>query len=91
MRGYYPGQYNGNSLITTQLEVRQHIWEGLVGVLWGGAGVVWSEHDSVAWRKVLPNYGAGIRWYLSLSTAIRIDVGFGRGCYNFVVGMNESF
>ena len=91
MRGYYPGQYNGNSLITTQLELRQHIWEGLVGVIWGGAGAVWSDSDMVAWRKVLPNYGAGIRWYLNLTTAVRIDVGFGRGCYNFVVGLNESF
>ena len=91
MRGYYPGRYNGNALITTQLELRQHVWEGLVAAVWGGVGSAFSSGEELSWRKLLPSYGVGIRWYMSPDMAIRIDAGFGRGCYNFVVGLNEAF
>lgn len=91
MRGYYPGRYNGNTFITGQLELRQLIWQSLVIAAWGGVGSVFSPEDNFDTSKILPNYGAGIRWHLNTDTAIRFDVGFGRGCYNFILGLNEAF
>ena len=91
MRGYYPGRYNDNTLITGQLELRQLIWQSLVIAAWGGVGSVFSPEDNFDTSKILPNYGAGIRWHLNTDTAIRFDVGFGRGCYNFILGLNEAF
>lgn len=91
MRGYYLGRYNGNALITTQLELRQRVWEGLVVAGWGGCGTIFSEGDSVAWNRALPTYGAGIRWYFNPTSLVRIDCGFGRNCHAFIVGYTEAF
>lgn len=91
MRGYYPGQYSGNTLIAGQLELRQHIWQGAVAAAWVGAGTTFSKEDPMAWDKVLPNYGVGLRWHINSGSALRLDVGFGRGCYNFILGFNEAF
>jgi hypothetical protein len=91
MRGYYHSRYNGNTLLGGQLELRQRVWEGLVIATWGGAATVASNEDPLAWHKILPDYGAGIRYYTSPNTAIRLDLGIGRHGLNFVVGLNESF
>ena len=91
MRGYYAGRFNGNNLITTQLELRQHIWYRIGCVLWGGVGTTFSEDDRFAWRKVLPNYGIGLRWALRERSNIRLDFGFGRDSFGVVVGINEAF
>lgn len=91
MRGYYPGQYNGNTLITTQLELRQLIYQSLAIAVWGGGGTAFSSQDKLSLSKILPNYGAGIRWYLNSDSAICFDVGFGRDCYNFILGLNQAF
>lgn len=91
MRGYYYGRFNGNTLITAQLELRQRVWEGLVVAGWGGCGTAFSADDSVTWRMALPTYGVGLRWYFSPSSLIRIDYGFGKQCSAFVVGYSEAF
>lgn len=91
MRGYYRGRYNGNSLIAAQVELRQHIWEGLGATIWGGAGEVFSKGDSFAWRKVLPTYGAGIRWSFNALMSVRLDMAFGRDSRYFILGFNEAF
>lgn len=91
MRGYYAWRFNGNTMVALQLELRQRVWEGLVVAGWGGCGTAFSPHDPVAWRKVLPTYGAGVRWYFNPSSLVRIDCGFGRDGWAFVVGYNEAF
>ncbi len=91
MRGYYLGRFNGNALATAQLELRQRVWEGLVIAGWGGCGTIFSEGDPVAWIRVLPTYGAGIRWYFNPTSLVRIDCGFGRNCHAFIVGYTEAF
>lgn len=90
MRGYYPGRFRGNTLLTTQLELRQHIWKGIGLVAWGGAGTTLSPNDNFAWRKILPTYGGGIRYYHKYFT-VRADVGFGRNSFNIMVGLSEAF
>lgn len=91
MRGYYRGRYNGDNLVAAQVELRQHIWEGLGIGLWGGAGETFSRDDSFAWRKLLPTYGAGLRWSLNSLMAIRLDMAFGRDSRYFILGFNEAF
>lgn len=91
MRGYYPGQYNGNTLLSAQAKLRQRIARPVVLVAWGGAGTAFSKRDPFDISKILPNYGAGIRLYLDSSSVLRFDIGFGRGCRNFILGLNEAF
>lgn len=91
MRGYYRGRYNGNNLVATQVELRQHIWEGLGATIWGGAGEVFSKGDNFAWRKVLPTYGAGIRWSFNALMAVRLEMAFGRNSRYFILGFNDAF
>ena len=91
MRGYYLGRFNGENLISAQVELRQHIWYRLGGVVWGGAGLIYSADDPFAWRKTLPTYGLGFRWMLHERSNLRIDVGFGRKSYAILLGINESF
>ena len=91
MRGYYRGRYNGNNLVAAQVELRQHVWEGLGIGLWGGAGETFSHDDRFAWRKVLPTYGAGLRWSLNALMAIRLEMAFGRDSRYFILGFNEAF
>jgi hemolysin activation/secretion protein len=91
MRGYYPGRYNGNSLVSAQLELRQRIARFVIVMAWAGAGTIFSEYDRFDTSKILPNYGAGLRLYLNATTALRLDVGFGKDCRNFIIGLNEAF
>lgn len=90
MRGYYPGRFRGNTLISAQLELRQHIWNGIGAVAWAGAGNIFSPDDPFAWRKTLPTYGVGLRYRLG-NASFRVDFGFGRDSFNAIVGVNESF
>lgn len=91
MRGYYPGRFNGNNLLTAQAELRQHIWKRLGGAVWGGAGTAFSVGDEFKWTKVLPTYGIGLRWELNQHSHLRFDAGFGRKSYAFVLAFNEAF
>lgn len=91
MRGYYLWRFNGNTLVASQLELRQRVWEGLVVAGWGGCGIAFGPYDPAEWRKVLPTYGAGVRWYFSSTTMVRVDCGFGRDSWAFVVGYAEAF
>lgn len=91
MRGYYYGRYVGTAMATAQVELRQRVWEGLVVAGWGGCGVIFSPQDRVSRQRVLPTYGAGIRWYVNPTMAVRIDYGFGRGCSALIVGYSEAF
>ena len=90
MRGYYLGRYRGNNLLATQLEYRQHIWNGLGIAAWGGAGVAFSSEDRFAWRKVLPTYGIGLRYRIGGFTT-RLDFAFGRDSFNVILGLGEAF
>ena len=91
MRGYYYGRFNGNSLVTMQLELRQRVWEGFVVAGWGGCGAISSPDDPMSWSRVLPTYGAGLRWYFNSTSLVRIDYGFGCNSRALVVGYSEAF
>lgn len=91
MRGYYLGQYTDNSLLTAQVELRQHIWRRIGCVVWGGAGNIYSKQEKFSWRNTLPNYGLGLRWELKKRVNVRMDYGFGRNTSGFLLSINEAF
>ena len=95
LRGYTPGRYMANNHIGTQLEIRQHLWNRLGLTAWGGISSMFSAftHSSPRWSGMawLPNYGFGFRLRLRPRINMRADIGFGRGCRNFCVGIGEAF
>ncbi len=91
MRGYYEGRYANNCLVTCQVELRQHIWRRIGGVVWAGAGNVFPEVAAFRWRETLPNYGLGLRWELKKRVNVRMDYGFGRNTSGFLLALNEAF
>lgn len=91
MRGYYEGRYIDNDLVTVQLELRQHIWNRIGGVVWGGAGNLFPRVSAFRWSHTLPNYGVGLRWEFKNRINIRIDYGMGRRTSGFLVNVNEAF
>ena len=91
MRGYYEGRYNGNNMISTQLELRQHIWDRLGCVAWGGCGTIFSTWSEFNFKEILPTYGIGLRWQVRNNSNIRLDFGLGRKCYGLVIALNEAF
>lgn len=91
MRGYYLGRYIGDNLLAAQVELEQHIWQGLGVAAWGGAGTIFSVDDGFAWRKVLPTYGVGLRWGVGGGTSLYIDVAFGKGSHAIIAGFSEVF
>lgn len=91
MRGYYYGKYTDRKMATAQLELRQHIYGPISGVVWGGAGSVFASHKLIDFGEVLPNYGVGIRIAAANRTAVRIDYGFGRRTNGLVISVNEAF
>lgn len=91
MRGYYFGRYTDRKMATAQVELRQHIYGPLGCAVWGGAGSVVDSHKNIDFKKILPNYGLGVRIDLGRNSRLRIDYGFGRHSNGVVVGMNEAF
>ncbi|MGJ1319037.1 polymerase [Sphingobacterium spiritivorum] len=76
MRGYYLGRYKDRNYIAGQAELRYrfHPRFGITG--FGGTGSTFSkEHDI----RLVPSYGAGIRYFFSLehSSTVRFDYSFG--------------
>lgn len=90
MRGYFKGRYRDKHAVTLQVELRQHIWNRLGAVVWGGCGSVF--HNAAGMKKVLPNVGIGLRWAFRKRMNVRIDYGFGRsGEHGFIFAMSEAF
>ena len=97
MRGYYAGRFNDLCALTLQAELRQNIYKGLGGAVWGGAGNVFGSFRNFAWHETLPTYGVGLRYGVKRNMTIRFDYGFGsrdhRGklIHGAVFSFNEAF
>lgn len=98
MRGYYPGRFRGERLLTAQLELRQHIVYGLGLAAWGGYGMLHSHGDKLSWHSLLPTYGIGLRWGMGNGSGgdnsgaiLRLDLGFGRHSHTFTLGLSQAF
>ena len=91
MRGYYAGRYIDNNQISTQLELRQHIYQRVGYVAWVGGGTVFPSFDKMQLKNVLPNYGLGLRIEFKHNVNIRVDYGFGKDTGGFVFQFAEAF
>jgi hypothetical protein len=92
MRGYYQGRFLDNNILTTQIEIRQHIWNVIGVVGWVGCGNIWGEYSNFGWNKTLPNFGLGIRIRVNGGVNMRLDWGCGKNMQNgFVFSINEAF
>lgn len=91
MRGYYEGQYRDNSMIQTQVELRQHIYNRHGMTAWVGAGNVFPDLKDYQWKQTLPSYGIGYRWEFKNRVNVRLDYGFGKGVSAFYFSINEAF
>ncbi|MBQ5358816.1 MAG: hypothetical protein IIU61_05175, partial [Alistipes sp.] len=71
--------------------LRQTIYGPISGVVWGGAGTIFSSFKHFDIEQLLPNYGLGLRVAAGEKASLRIDYGFGRHSNGLVVSVNEAF
>lgn len=91
MRGYYDGRYRDKNEADFTVELRQNVYRRSGIVVWGGVGNIFPDFSSFKWSHTLPNYGIGYRWEFKKKMNVRLDLGFGRHTYGFVVSINEAF
>ncbi len=91
MRGYYMGQYIDNNIVSSQVELRQHIGWRIGAAAWVGTRTVFPSMKEFDIKKLLPNYGLGLRFEIKHNVNGRIDFGFGKQTGGFVFGISEAF
>lgn len=96
LRGYTRGRFRDSDLAAVQAEYRAHLWKKLGWVAFAGAGRVAPRVADLfnGNAKLLPSYGAGLRYTLfsNSRTAIRADFARGTsGQSGLYVGLNEAF
>lgn len=91
MRGYYGGRYIDCNQMTTQLELRQHIYSRIGCVAWLGCGTVFPSLKKIEMKHILPNYGLGLRIEFKHNVNVRIDYGFGKDTAGFLFQFAEAF
>lgn len=91
MRGYYSGRYIDNNILTTQIELRQHIKGRFGCAAWVGAGTVFPSISQFSTSNILPNCGLGLRVEVKHNVNLRIDYGFGRNTSGLVIEVAEAF
>lgn len=76
MRGYYLGRYKDKNYMTAQAELRYRFHPRIGINAFLGTGSTFSkQHD----MRLIPSYGAGLRYFFSLehNSSIRFDYAFG--------------
>lgn len=94
LRGYHPGNYINDSMISTQCELRWMFKERWGTVAFIGYGWLFDEPRHIGRNIHLPSIGSGLRYRLfpSLKLNLGLDVAFGRdGNANVYVKISEAF
>ena len=96
LRGYTRGRFRDRDLATVQAEYRAPLWKKLGWAAFAGAGRVTPRVSDFfsGDAKVLPSYGAGLRWTLfsNSRSAIRVDYASGTsGQSGLYVALSEAF
>jgi len=93
MRGYYIGSLRDKNLLAAQAEYRWQALKrwGLVG--FAGFGSVSQTIQEIRLNKLLPSYGAGLRFKINRkeNVNLRVDYGFGNGQQNLYFYIAEAF
>lgn len=94
MRGYVPGRFRDDWMMAAQAEFRSAISGSWGYAVFGGGGVVAPTLGELRDARVLPSFGAGLRFRMDPKTGatIRVDYGRGtRGQSGLYVSFNEAF
>ena len=94
LRGYARGRYRDRWLAAAQGEYRSPVRHRVGGVLFAGAGLSAPALDALSGRRLLPSYGAGLRFQIDQRqrTGVRADYGRGRdGASGLYIGFNQAF
>lgn len=94
MRGYIPGRFRDDWMTAAQAEFRSALSGNWGYALFGGGGLVAPTLGELSSARVLPSFGAGLRFRMNPATGatIRVDYGRGtRGQSGLYVSFNEAF
>lgn len=91
VRGYFEGRYRDKNEADLVVELRQHVWQRIGVVVWGGAATVFRHFSDVRLNSLLPTYGIGGRFEFKKKVNMRVDLGFGKRSMSVSLGMNETF
>lgn len=78
MRGYYTGRYRDQNLLTVHTELRWHPRTRFGAAVFAGTGTVFKNGDFNV-RKLKPNYGAGLRYFLDPARGITLRMDYAVG------------
>ncbi|MFK8103592.1 MAG: BamA/TamA family outer membrane protein [Saprospiraceae bacterium] len=93
MRGYFRGRYRDKQYLASQMEYRIHLFWRIGLTVFGSAGIIGPNLESLRSDFMRYSYGSGLRFMLSKKEKIniRIDAGFtpsGNGIY---ITIGEAF
>jgi outer membrane protein assembly factor BamA len=93
LRGYTPGRYIGESMITAQVEWRWQATSRWGFAAFGGAGKVSGALGDIDTGDWLPAGGVGVRFRLAkaLPLNMRADFAWGRDDSTFALSIGEAF
>lgn len=94
MRGYVPGRFRDDWMMAAQAEFRSLISGSWGYAVFAGAGAVAPTAADLSGARVLPSYGAGVRFRMDPKSGatIRVDYARGtRGQSGLYVSFNEAF
>lgn len=91
MRGYYEGRYRDYDAADVTVELRQNVYGRYGAVAWVGAASVFPRLSAFSFKKILPEFGIGVRWEFKRFCNVRLDYGIGRDSSGFVFSINEAF
>ncbi len=96
LRGYTRGRFRDRHLLSVQAEYRAPIVGRLGGAVFVGAGRIAPTVNELVGgdARLLPSYGAGVRWLLFPRTRSTVRLDYGRGIdgqSGIYVAFNEAF
>jgi outer membrane protein assembly factor BamA len=96
LRGYTRGRFRDRDLAAVQAEYRAPLWRRLGWAAFGGAGWIAPRPSALLGvdARMLPSYGAGLRWTLFSGSRSDIRVDYARagaGQSGIYVALNEAF
>ncbi len=94
MRGYAFGRFRDRWLTSAQAEYRSPLVGRFGAAVFGGAAVIGANANDLSNSRVLPTYGAGLRFRMDkvARSAVRVDYALGTaGQSGLYVAFNEAF
>jgi outer membrane protein assembly factor BamA len=93
MRGYYQGRYRDQVYVAGQGEYRTRLFWRIGFVAFAGLGQVAPRLKELELRRILPNYGFGLRYQFDVveKLDIRFDMGFGKNTSGVYFDVQQAF